>query len=646
MPPPGPPRRPSGASRARDSKRIQPSAAEPAKSPLISLEIMFLSSLADRKRLCQGDEQLAVHVGQEEVFRVHWNLFRSISTKAALAEPLDASTKVIRMPAGLHPGAFRHIMHWLRDMLNAPGFFLMEGRDAIEEDVPLCRAARLLGLEEYARHILVYYWNTLDETLPSFGDLVKLEKSATVDEKMGLEGYDGCMLLKRACEHLARLFCGDGVPDFEQWTAFLTAHQKIKTQVCDEIQRLQDERSGLKSGDAQQEVAAGTTDTGTPQVKPEEGAQTVTSCSAREVEVTEDSHPATHPKQQAPSQGNERQQSLTARNAHPHETMYADHGGRAVQPEMDLDAQLRQLPWDHRNAVDFPSGGTCASAVPQAGMFPPSNTTYQGQQPITPQAGGFVGQEDRVDTAKQRNFNTQDHLDHGPWNRKSCPSTSTPIIAPAVSKITSPGGQDAHSEDSSTKPTNTMSDTDIIDTAGADLVALAKKLFPTPKDPQAAIAWLYPMIDALRGQNEVYRKERYRASMDPNFEFSNPVWQADWSHKPKADQVQQIPTQTAGPGTGYLHQAPGMQNFRQGLGQSAMTGGGPGTGFFGYRQEAGAGSGNAGAPWNAGVIGDPRRAGQDAGIIGHRRNTNSGNAGARANGGDGGGRRGPGVFFF
>lgn len=626
---------------------------------------MFLTSIADRSRLCEGEAQLLVHLGGQEVFRLPWKLFQSISTKAHLAYAFGPTHKTLQVPVQFHPGAFKYIIAWFTKMLKSPGFFLMKSRNSIKEDVPLCRAARMLGLEEYTQHIFLHYWNMLNESLPSFEDLAKLENSAVMEDNLGLMGYDGYLLLRRACEHLACVILADGIKDFQQWTEFFTAHRKLGLQVCEETQRLHDERSKSKRDEAevQQAVVVQTTaETANPKVKLED-VRSVTSLSPgnlREAQVVEPA-PQTR-QQQPPSQSNEAAQPPTTCSAEPHKTMDAHNGLQTAQPEMNFNLRLSQAPWVRQPTTSHAGAGMRPNAVP----FKPSQTTYQQQRPVVQPIGSPPSKE-TVDAARQRTFNTCDHFgaaNQGPWNRKATPQPSTPMKAPAVQAPNIPaiGIPDAHDKVSNKKPAKAAPVKKTIDTAGVDLVALAKKLFPTPKDPQEAMAWLPPLVAHLRQQNELDRMETYRASVDQNFEFSNSYWKVDWSHQVTAEEVQPVTMPTARASS--PHQGP------QNLAQNSMADSGPGS--FGYRQNTGSGhlswNENAGviggrrnadhaagiighhrknSSGDAGVIGDRRNnSSGNAGIIGHRRNTSPGDANADINGGVGVSRLGPDVGFF
>jgi len=55
-------------------------------------------------------------------------------------------------------------------------------REDFGENVRLYRAARLLGMERYAGHILVAYRNYLHTELPSYQEIALVEENASSDK--------------------------------------------------------------------------------------------------------------------------------------------------------------------------------------------------------------------------------------------------------------------------------------------------------------------------------------------------------------------------------------------------------------------------------------------------------------------------------
>jgi hypothetical protein len=92
-------------------------------------------------------------------------------------------------------------------------------RGTFAQNVALLRAARVLGMERYTRHILKEFVDYLKTDLPSYEEIAIVEHNATSDQDPLWTG-----LVNHLCHDRHKKF----IPDPEAFEAFLEQHPRLK----------------------------------------------------------------------------------------------------------------------------------------------------------------------------------------------------------------------------------------------------------------------------------------------------------------------------------------------------------------------------------------------------------------------------------
>lgn len=174
-----------------------------AQAPLGLNNIRNLS-FEKRKGLAQGPS-LNIFIGDDWACKMPWRLFQALSTRAREINSSLRSRLELYFPAGLSQTPFMYILEWLHDITTKEQFRLLKGRNDVFEDVSVCRAARLLGMTEYAQHIFDHYWAAFNNGVPTYDDLTALVQIARTEENVGLTRGDGGIFLDCVVTRVAQL---------------------------------------------------------------------------------------------------------------------------------------------------------------------------------------------------------------------------------------------------------------------------------------------------------------------------------------------------------------------------------------------------------------------------------------------------------
>jgi DNA-directed RNA polymerase subunit N (RpoN/RPB10) len=120
----------------------------------------------------------------------------------------------------IHPGAVRFLLiSWMRETCNEFEAYAIPAQKTFAEDIAILRAARLLGMERYCRHILIGYVDYLKTQLPSYEEIITVEQNATSDKDP---------LWTAMVNHLCHDRFKGLIPDAEDFEAFLEKHTRLK----------------------------------------------------------------------------------------------------------------------------------------------------------------------------------------------------------------------------------------------------------------------------------------------------------------------------------------------------------------------------------------------------------------------------------
>tara|TARA_R110002003_G_scaffold27_5_gene1374 strand:- start:5916 stop:7589 length:1674 start_codon:yes stop_codon:yes gene_type:complete len=120
----------------------------------------------------------------------------------------------------LDPEALRFLLiSWVQDTSREFEAYAVPMRGTFAQNVALLRAARVLGMERYTRHILKEFVDYLKTDLPSYEEIAIVEHNATSDQDPLWTG-----LVNHLCHDRHKKF----IPDPEAFEAFLEQHPRLK----------------------------------------------------------------------------------------------------------------------------------------------------------------------------------------------------------------------------------------------------------------------------------------------------------------------------------------------------------------------------------------------------------------------------------
>ncbi|KAF2029355.1 hypothetical protein EK21DRAFT_89932 [Setomelanomma holmii] len=120
----------------------------------------------------------------------------------------------------LSPEALRILLiSWMRDTCQGFEAYAVPMQQKFAENVALLRAARILGMERYTRHILTVFVEYFKTELPSYEEITTVERNATSDKDP---------LWTAMVNHLCFCRYKELVPDPEDFAAYLALHPRLK----------------------------------------------------------------------------------------------------------------------------------------------------------------------------------------------------------------------------------------------------------------------------------------------------------------------------------------------------------------------------------------------------------------------------------
>ncbi|KAF2746625.1 hypothetical protein M011DRAFT_468324 [Sporormia fimetaria CBS 119925] len=461
---------------------IEPSLSNASKmvapAPLKPDELRSLPSQT-RSALVQDGQNVDILIGNKHITSIPWLLFRAISTRALDVEHLDSNRLALRLPEGLSRAPFVYISAYLLDVSFQESVSLLPRRESIVEDISVCRAARLLGLVEYTQHIFEYYLVFLKNANLNFGNVDAVEKLALTEQKLGLMGYDGQAMLECMAARLAGMLqeCDQGTVEVVQ--GYLSRHPKVLVAVNDVVSKMDAGRVSAKS-----DSDIHPSPWGIPISKP----QSAVPLNGHQVN------------------GHSRRESLLMSSSQKLRTFTVG------EPTL---TGLGKPEFQH-----MPK--TSVSSLEKA---QPSQTKY-----------GAIGQElkrrSTGATHKPKHSKGSSHftslptsLDQAAPPAKDVEKSSNPEKQAAGRPSTSERAENPSKEDQQTNSVTTSGNTEGQASSSApSLLELAKAMFPPPTDAESVNETVQQHTFALLEQNQLFRFERYRSTVDPDAVFSNPKW--------------------------------------------------------------------------------------------------------------------------
>lgn len=191
-------------------------------SPVVNqgLENLLEMIRPKRQALLKGP-RITIHIGDTSV--------TSIAKRAAMAASLTLQRHFAKNPQSMeyrfsrgqiHPGAVRLLLiGWMQDTCNEFEAHAIPSQKTFAEDIALLRAARLLGMQDYCPHIMTEYINYLKSELPSYEEIVAVEKNAKSDNDP---------LWTTMVNHLCHDRHKGLIHDVEEFEQFLEEHPRLK----------------------------------------------------------------------------------------------------------------------------------------------------------------------------------------------------------------------------------------------------------------------------------------------------------------------------------------------------------------------------------------------------------------------------------
>jgi hypothetical protein len=492
----------------------------------LGLENFRNLSPQDRQALTRGDSKVDILIGDKWVCKMPWRLFQAISTKTADLDVVDELTRQLRLPAGLSGIPFGYINEWLADVTGLKPFHLLRRRDSVTEDIALCRAARLLGIFEYAQHIFNHYWAVFNNTTPSYDDLTAVESLAATEDKIGLVGYDAAVFLGCVAKRLAHVIYKEELPEKETMSEYLQQHPKLMDAVAAALatMSLKGNKAGKQEITHNNQFSSGPSNFGLQYTSLGTKAhQAGLDRSAGVYGQANDTPPAPWSKgapliSQAPNLG---MNTLYSHNESPTPMAYPSTTSNGSGGLLSPLQRVREM---YSPIVDRSRTQSPARLDPTARAF-----NYSDKQMFN-DSGSNIGpghvSSVTMDSVLLHNSQTaQPRQNNTPWANQTAA-----LLSPWRRQVSS--DQQVHAQKSQTQhqPQEHKGSTNGSDDEqkqGLSFVEAAKKLFPAPANSQHPYVWAVQHVLALREQNALYREERYEASRTPYFQFSNPAWAYD-----------------------------------------------------------------------------------------------------------------------
>ncbi|KAH7070487.1 hypothetical protein BKA63DRAFT_398376, partial [Paraphoma chrysanthemicola] len=173
-----------------------------------------------REDLLQGP-RVTVFVGTVAVVGIFKRVAMALSKNLNAHFSQNPESDEYHFPANyLDPDAVRTLLvTWVRDNSRKFEAYAVPMHDTFAENVALLRASRMLGMETYTKHILHTFVDYLKNELPSYEEMVIVERNATSDKDP---------LWTAIVNHLCHERYKKYIPDPEVFQAFLDQHPRLK----------------------------------------------------------------------------------------------------------------------------------------------------------------------------------------------------------------------------------------------------------------------------------------------------------------------------------------------------------------------------------------------------------------------------------
>lgn len=469
-----------------------------ASGALLGLENFRNLSAQERQALTQGEIKVNVLIGDKWACKMPWRLFEAMSTRAGDVDKGEQTVYKLRLPAGLSGKPFLYILDWIVDISRTKNFYLLKRRDSITEDVSISRAARLLGMMEYAQHIFNHYWALFKNTTPSFDDISAVEQLALTEDKVGLVNHDAGVFLGCISKRLAHQVYRQKVADKKALHDYLQKHQKLMAMVAESLSMITLE-ANLKTSPTIRKAPEPVH--GNPASQP--GSINQTPIPANPVSVVQKTY------------GSAVKSPPSAEVPGTRGMMSPLHQPQGLEPS---------------NATNWNYGAAKTSARPESLPKSFSSILKEGDQTSTPTGLAYkpslkrmsAGSASQFQTGASRHMKSQSNVSstekmsaiQSPWRNKT--ATEQNGAASNPSSQNQDNAKKANLGDEKEQQPK--------DNQGLLMVEAAKKLFPKPANTQLPQVWAIQHAFTLRDQNALFREEMKEARMNPNFQFSNPTW--------------------------------------------------------------------------------------------------------------------------
>jgi hypothetical protein len=194
----------------------------PSPSPVVHQKFDNLLEMIyqEREGLLKGP-RITIYVGDVPVPDISKRAAMAVSSVLNKHFTSNPESLEYRFSRGqLNPGAIRLLLvGWMQETCQDFEAYAVPAQQTFGEDVAVLRAARLLGMERYCRHVLTQYVEYLKTQIPSYEEIVAVEKNATSDKDP---------LWTAMVNHLCHDRFKGLIPDAEDFEAFLEKHPRLK----------------------------------------------------------------------------------------------------------------------------------------------------------------------------------------------------------------------------------------------------------------------------------------------------------------------------------------------------------------------------------------------------------------------------------
>ncbi|KAF1919153.1 hypothetical protein BDU57DRAFT_132248 [Ampelomyces quisqualis] len=184
-----------------------------------SCENLYVTIRQQRQALFQGPK-ITLHAGSTAIGDMYKRVAMAASPVLHKYFVEHAERLEYSFQGDIAPGAVWYLLDtWMGDIRDVFEVYAVPGQDSFIKNVSLLRAARMLGMEQYVRHILEVHVKYLKNKLPTYEQIVIVESNATSDKDP---------LWTSMVNHLCHDRYKQMMPDAEDFGAFLEGHPRLK----------------------------------------------------------------------------------------------------------------------------------------------------------------------------------------------------------------------------------------------------------------------------------------------------------------------------------------------------------------------------------------------------------------------------------